>query len=245
MADLRKTPSVQHAVALIRPTVEATILEFEKLDGGIPFTLNPGRRLYKPMMEGAALDWAIRQIEAEKHEKNIKPNVDLVTAFSTYASEAKVPWFRECQSYGFPIGGGVVIPVRPSGFWVREGRLRVLWAQSWKGRTLDPYQRAIFNTILRQTFFVGDFRDAALEFVDLREVVPKAGRSVEVVDGDKLGTVTQAELISALEILLAAFEVYSGRKAERKAAEKAERAEKKRRDRGPDLFDPRDPPADF
>ncbi|MEH0195158.1 hypothetical protein V7S57_03990 [Caulobacter sp. CCNWLY153] len=244
MADLRKTPSVQHAVALIRPTVAATLLELEKLDGGIPFTLNPGRKLFKPLMEGQSLDWAIRQVEADKHAKNIKPNKELVTAFSPYATGANVPWFRECQSYGFPIGGGVVIPVRPSGFWAKDGKLRVLWVQSWKGRTLDPLQRAIFNTILRQTFFVGDFKDAALEFVDLREAVPKAGRSIDVVDGDKLGTVTQDELTGALEILLAAFELHSERKAERRSAERAERAEKKRKDRGPDLFDPRDPPAE-
>lgn len=244
MADLRKTPSVQHAVALIRPTVEATLLELQKLDGGIPFSLNPGRKLFKPMMEGKPLDWAIRQVEADKHVKNIKPNKELITAFAPYAKEAKVPWFRECQSYGFPIGGGVIIPVRPSGFWARDGRLRVLWVQSWKGRTLDPYQRAIFNTILQQTFFVGDFKGAALEFVDLREQAPKAGRDIEVVDGAELGTVTQAELTGALEILLAAFELHSERREERRAAAKAARGAKKRKERGPDLFDPRDPPAE-
>lgn len=243
MADLRKTPSVQHAVALIRPTVEATLLELEKLDGGIPFTLNPGRKLFKPMMEGMPLDWAIRQVEADRHAKNINPNKELVAAFAPYAMGANVSWFRDCQAYGFPIGGGVVIPVRPSGFWARDGRLHVLWVQSWKGRTLDPHQRAIFNTILQQTFFVGDFKDAALEFVDLRERIPRAGRDVEVVDGKKLGTVTQAELSGALEILLAAFELHAERRAERKAARKAERDANRRKDRGPDLFDRGDPPA--
>lgn len=235
MADLRRTPSVQHAVALIRPTVEATVLEMEKLDlAAIPFSLNPGRKLFKPMMEGQPLDWALRQVEADKHEKNIKPNKGLVTAFSDYAVGKKVPWFRECQSYGYPIGSGVIIPVRPSGFWVEDGRLQVLWAQCWKGRTLDPLQRAIFNTILRQTFFVGDFKEAGLEWVDLREKHPRAGREVEVLSGDSLGLVTTAELEEALGILLAAFEVHSERKRERKAAEKTVR---KPKDLGPGLFD--------
>ena len=138
MADLRKTPSVQHAVALIRPTVEATVLEMEKLDlAQIPVTLDPGRRLFKPLMEGQSLEWALRQVAADKHEKNIAPNKGLVTAFAPYATEKKVPWFRECERYLFPIGSGVSIPVRPSGFWVEDGRLRVLWAQCWKGRTLE------------------------------------------------------------------------------------------------------------
>ena len=86
MAVLRRTPSIQHAVALIRPTVEATVLEMEKLDlAKIPFSLNPGRKLFKPMMEGQPLDWALRQVESDRHEKNIKPNKGLVTAFSDYA----------------------------------------------------------------------------------------------------------------------------------------------------------------
>lgn len=236
MADLRRTPSVQHAVALIRPTVDATVLEMEKLDlAAIPFSLNPGRKLFKPMMEGQSLAWALRQVQADKHEKNIKPNMGLVTAFADYATEKKVPWFRECQSYGYPIGSGVIIPVRPSGFCVQNDRLQVLWAQCWKGRTLDPMQRAIFNTILRQTFFVGDFKEAGLEWVDLREKHARAGREVEVVKGDDLGIVTAEELENALGVLLAAFEIHSERKAERKAAERAER---KPKDRGPDLFDP-------
>ncbi len=236
MADLRKTPSVQHAVALIRPTIEATVLEMEKLDvAQIPFSLDPGRKLFKPLMEGQTLDWALRQIEADKHKKNVAPNKGLVTAFAPYAAEKKVPWFRECERYLFPIGSGVSIPVRPSGFWVEDGRLRVLWAQCWKGRTLDPAQRAIFNTILRQTFFVGDFKDATLEWVDLREKMPRAGREVDVVKGDELGTVSAKELEEALRILLAAFELHSERKAARKATGKAERTS---RDRGADLFDP-------
>ena len=45
MADLRRTPSVQHAVALIRDTISATVLEMEKLDAQqIQISLNPGRR---------------------------------------------------------------------------------------------------------------------------------------------------------------------------------------------------------
>jgi hypothetical protein len=236
MTDLRRTPSVQHAVALIRPSVEATVLEMEKLDlAAIPFSLNPGRKLFKPMMEGYSLDWALRQVEAEKHEKNVKPNKGLVTAFADYAAGKKVPWFRECESYGYPIGSRVVIPVRPSGFWVEDGRLRVLWAQCWKGRTLDPMQRAIFNTILRETFFVGDFKDAALEWVDLREKHPRMGREVEVIDGDAFGALTPTELKDALGILLSAFEIHSERKAARKTAEKAGR---KPKDHEPDLFDP-------
>lgn len=242
MADLRRTPSVQHAVALIRPTVEATVLEMEKLDSArIPFSLDPGRRLFKPMMEGQPLEWALRQIEAEKRENNIKPNKGLVAAFATYAAEKEVPWFRDCQSYGYPIGSGVIIPVRPSGFWARDGRLHVLWAQCWKGRTLDPAQKAIFNTILHQTFFVGDFKEAYLEWVDLRERNPGAGREVEVLSGSDLGTVTSGELQQSLGILLEAFEVHSRKRAERRAAEKATRKPKAR---GADLFDSPEKPSD-
>ena len=37
-------------------------------------------------------------------------------------------------------------------------------------RNLELLDAAIFNTILRQRVLVGDFKDAALEWVDLREI---------------------------------------------------------------------------
>jgi hypothetical protein len=225
MADLRRTPSVQHAVALIKPTVADTLLEMQKLDAAcIPFSLNPGRRMFKPLMEGYPLVWVTDQLKLDRKPKNIQPNIGLVTAFEPYAKDKKVPWFRECEMHTYPIGSGVVIPVRPAGFWAEDGRLRVLWPQCWKGRTLDPLQRALFNTILRQTFFVGDFKNAALEFVDLREQVPRKGRDIEIIAGDDLGLVTAAELADYLQILLTAFEQHSTIKAARKAEEAAKRA---------------------
>lgn len=202
MADLRRTPSVQHAVALIRDTVSATVLEMEKLDARqIQISLNPGRRMFKPLMEGQTLDWAIRQLRLEKRPKNIVPNIGLVEAFEPYARGKSVTWFRGCQLHAYPIGGGIIIPVRPAGFWAEGSKLRVLWAQCWKGRTLDPTQRAIFNTILRESFFVGDFKNAELEWVDLREKTPRRGRDIEILPGDTLGTVTRDDLAAYLAIL--------------------------------------------
>jgi hypothetical protein len=222
MADLRRTPSVQHAVALIRDTVPGTVLEMEKLDAAqIPFTLNPGRRLFKPMMEGQPLDWAIRQLQLDRRKKNISPNVGLVTAFEPYAKQKSVSWFRECDAHSYPIGSDIVIPVRPAGFWAESGKLHVLWPQCWKGRTLDKLQRAIFNTILRDSFFVGDFKSAILEWVDLREQAPRRGREIEILDGEELGIVTHDDLRGYLAILVQAFEQHSAVRAEKKAAEKS------------------------
>jgi hypothetical protein len=189
----------------------------EKLDAlQIPFSLNPGRRLIKPLMEGQSLDWALRQLNLEKRKKDISPNVGLLKAFEPYARNKKVDWFRECEVIGYPIGRGVVIPVRPAGFWSERRKLCVLWPQCWKGRTLDPQQRAIFGTILRDAFFVGDFKDARLEWVDLQEKFPREGRSLEVLPGDELGYVSQTELGEYLNILLTAFEEYSVTKAREK-----------------------------
>ena len=235
MADLRRTPSVQHAVALIKDTVPATVREMEKLDAAqIPFSLNPGRRMFKPLMEGQSLDWVLRQLRLDRRQKNIVPNTGLVEAFEPYARGKAVPWFREWELHAYPIGAGVIIPVRPAGFWVEGGRLSVLWPQCWKGRTLDPVQRALLNTILRETFFVGDFKGAALEWVDLREQTPRAGREIEILTGDDLGVVSQSDLAEHLNILVTAFELHSMAKAERKAKEKASQ---KPRDIGPNLFD--------
>lgn len=227
MVDLRKTPGLQHTVALMTDTVAGTVLNLERLDAAkISISLNPGRRLFKPMMEGRPVDWAVRMCKLEKPH-NVDPNIGLVEAFAPYAAGKAVPWFNACEKHFYPISSGVVVPVQPSGYLAEDGRLKVLWVQSWKGRTLDPLQKSIFNTILRDTFFVGDFKDAPLEWLDLREHKKGQGREIEVLTGDEMGTVSRADLVEYMRILLAAFEQYSAAKAARKAAEKAEAAKQK------------------
>lgn len=235
MVDLRKTPGLQHTVALIAGTVPGTVRNFERLDAAqISISLNPGRRLFKPLMEGQPLDWAVRMCRLEKPH-NVDPNIGLVEAFAPYAAGKEVPWFNACDKHFYPISSGVVVPVQPAGYWAEDGKLKVLWVQSWKGRTLDPLQKAIFNTILRETFFVGDFKDSALEWLDLREHKKGQGREIETLTGDELGVVSRADLVEYMRILLAAFDEYSAAKAARKATEKAEAA-KKKPDKGMPLF---------
>jgi hypothetical protein len=239
MADLRRTPSLQHAVALIADTVPGTVRNMRKLDAArIEITLNPGRALFKPMMEGFGLPWALRQLEGEKPH-NVAPNKDLVSAFAPYAEHSRVPWFRECDMIGYPIGPNIVMPVRPAGFWPTSGRLRVLWVQSWKGRTLDPLQRAIFATILRETFFVGDFKTAKLDWVDLRAQTPRGPRCIEELDGDLLGSITREELAEYLSILLEAFRIFKAEKDKARAEVRAAAREEARRNPPPagPLFD--------
>jgi hypothetical protein len=234
MVDIRKTPSLQHMAALTADSVDATVRNLERFDAAkIKISLNPGRRLFKPLMEAQDLEWALRQLQREKAH-NILPNIGLLEAFAPYAEDKRVGWFRECEKHFFPIGPGVAIPVQPTGFWNEGGVLKVLWVQAWKGRTLDPFQRALFNTILRETFFVGDFKGSPLEWLDLRQISKGRGREIEVLNGDALGFVSREELTEILRIFLTAFEVYAARKEARKAAEKGSR---RPRDEGPNLFD--------
>jgi hypothetical protein len=238
MADLRRTPSLQHAVTLIRDSVSATLAEFEALDEKrIGINLNPGRRLFRPLMEGQPLDWAIRQLSLEKYDPVIKPNIGLVSAFAPYAKEKVVAWFRECDTHPYRIGADLAIPVRPAGFWSERGKLHVLWPQCWKSRTLDSTQRAIFNTILRDCFFVGDFKTAELEWVDLREKIPDQGRSLEVLPGEALGTVTRDDLKDYLAILVSAYEQHSLAKVKRKAEHKAQVKAERESERDSSLFE--------
>jgi len=226
MVDIRKTPSLQHAVALIADTVPGTVRNLERLDAAkIAISLNPGRRLFKPMMEGQTVGWAVGQCKLAKPH-NVGPNIDLVEAFGPFAADKAVRWFRESEKLFYPIGSGVVMPVQPAGFWAHDGKLQVLWVQSWKGRTLDPLQKAIFHTVLREALFVGDFKEADLEWLDLREQAKGSGRGIEVLNGDQLGLVSRAELAEYLRILLAAFEQYADTKAKRRTEERAEAAKR-------------------
>lgn len=238
MVDLARTPSAQHAVAMIADTVEGTVRNFEKLEAArISISLEPGRRLFKPMMEGFGVDWAVRQCEAER-EKNIKPNIGLVEAFGPYAAEKAVDWFRAYEPQYYPIGSGVLMPVKPSGFWFEGGRPRILWVQCWKARTLDPLQKRIFHTILQRSVVVGDFKDAEIEWVDLRETRPGKGRDVEVLHGSALGTVSDDELQAYLQILLSAFQQYKSDRDRRRAEG---RASERSRPQGPMPLFPDDP----
>lgn len=224
MADLRRTPSLQHAVWLIKSNVEDTVIEMRKLEAAkITISLNPARQALKLLMQGYDVEWVVKQFSLLPYEKNIKPNTDVVRAFAPYAVEKSVDWFREFRPASYRIGRGVFIPVRPSGYWAEGGRLHVLWAQCWKGRTLDPLQLAILNTILLDSVLIDDFRGAQFEWLDLSEVTPKKGRERHVIYGDQIGTVTEAELKFYLDILLTAFEQFSAEKAARRATERAER----------------------
>jgi hypothetical protein len=238
MVDIRKTPSLQHMAALAADTVAATVRNLELFDAAqISISLNPARRLFKPLMEARDLDWAVRQLAGEKAH-NIKPNIGLVEAFAAYAADKRVRWFNECEKTSFKISSSAAIPVQPAGYWSDGGVLRVLWVQAWKGRTLDPFQRRLFNTVLHDAFFVGDFKNSPLEWLDLRETVKGAGRDIEVLDSDALGFLSPSELTEVLAIFLSAFDVYAARRAARKEAEKASRKPKD----GPSLFDR--PPED-
>lgn len=221
-----KTPSLQHTVALMRSSVDGTLREFQLLEAArIDFNYFPSKSLYKPLMERTfTLVQALDQIKRTKNPKAIKPNSDLIEAFTTYASGKEVRWFNPYPRDIFPIAPGVGIPINPAGFWAEDGRLKLLWVQTWKGRTLDPLQKAIFNTILDRRVFVGDdWKDAQLEWVDLRSPNARSPRGVEVLGRDSFDILTDEELKRHLDILLEAFERFSEIRATRRTREKADK----------------------
>ena len=169
------------------------------------------------MMEGFTLDWAIAQCNLSRRPQDIKPNIDLLTAFDRFARGRAVPWFRLYSRDYYPIGPGIFMPINPHGFWAQDGKLRLLWAQSWKLATLSPLQKAIFNTILDQRVFVGDFKNAGLEWVDLREKIKGKGRDIEILGRSDLGLISYEELKRYLDILYGAFFAYSEEAKAKKA----------------------------
>lgn len=232
------TPSLQHVVTLMRPTVAATKREFEALERAvIGFNYSSFDRLAKAMMEGAfTTDQALAQCAILKNEKARKPNADLVAAFGIYSdSKTQAAWFKPYPKDLFPIASGVAIPINPTGLWVDDGKLKVLWVQKWKGRTLDPLQKTIFHTVLDRRVFVGDdFGGADLEFVDLRSPSTNCDREVEVLNRRHFEVLSDAELKEHFDILLEAFVEFAG--------ERSDRREKDKREREPSpmpLFDPR------
>jgi hypothetical protein len=230
MADLRHTPSVQHAVALIGRTVEQTIRNFERLEKvrGLP-SLAPGRRLVKPLMEGYSLEWALKQCEGLK-VRDRAANKNLLTAFAPYAAGKSVRWFRPYPLEPYPIGQGVVIPLNPYGFWSDGSRLHLLWVQSWKDHTLDDLQKAILYTMFEQRIFVGEFKNAEFEWVDLREKKKGGGRDREVLYRSNFNALTASELKYYIDILYSAFREYDPARRQRQAAEKASQSHKRKDD---------------
>jgi hypothetical protein len=236
---LKNTPSIQHAVTLIQRDVAGTVREFEKLEASkIDFSYRPTDRLIKPLMEGSiSPELAVRLCEAVKNPKGAKANAELVQAFGGYVRGKKVAWFNPYPVETYRISPDIGIPINPSGYWVDEGVLKVLWLQKWKNRTLDPIQRAILHTILDRRVFAGDdFSGADLEWVDLRAPDKKSSRVVEVRNRKDFGLLSDAELKAYLDILLEAFNQYSIGRARRKAEEK-EREKERRSEELLPLFD--------
>lgn len=225
-ANLSNTPSLQHAVTLIRPTVEGTKQEFERLDKAvIDFNYFAFDHLVKPLMEGVfSIEDAERQCAGLKNEKARKPNAELIRAFGVYSKEKAVPWFRQFPRDFYPIAPGIRIPVNPAGFWAEGGKLKVLGVQKWKGKTLDQLQRAILFTILNQRIFVGDdFRNAEFEWVDLRAPRRNAEREVQVLTRANFDVLTDNELKRHMDILLEAFLLFRSERDARRAEERSRR----------------------
>lgn len=225
-AGLKNTPSLQHTVALMGPDVQSTIRNFEILEAAkIDFNYRLANQLYKPLMLGIfSLDQALEQCDLLKKPRAAKANRGLIDAFGVYAADKTVPWFNNYPTDIFPISAGVGIPINPPGFWAENGRLKLLWVQAWKGRTLNPLQKAIFYTILSQRVFVGeDFSNAEFEWVDLRSPHPKAGRGVEVLHRKDFDLLTDGELKWHLDILLEAFNEFATGRDQRKEEEKRSR----------------------
>ena len=223
---LKTTPTLQHTVALMRSDVASTLREFELLEAAkIDFNYLPATRLYKPLMENVfTTAQAVDQCKRIKNPKGVKPNSELIEAFGIYAADKKVAWFNAYPRDIYPIAPGVGIPLNPHGFWAEGGKLRLLWVQTWKGRTLDPLQKAIFHTILDRRVFVGDdFGSAELEWIDLRAPDRKSPRGVEVLNRKSFDLLTDDELKRHLDILLEAFAEFSQARDARKSKEKAER----------------------
>lgn len=223
---LINTPSLQHTVTLMRPTIAATKREFDSLERAqIDFNYFAFDKLAKPLMEGTfTLEQALSQCAKLKNEKAQKPNAALVSAFSAYAEKKRASWFNYYPRDSFPIAPGVGIPINLTGFWVDNGKLKVMWVQKWKGRTLDPLQKAIFHTVMDRRVFVGDdFGPADLEWVDLRAPRSRGEREIEVLNRDKFETLSDEELKRHLDVLLEAFVEFSAEKQARKEKERSEK----------------------
>lgn len=135
-------------------------------------------------------------------------NKNLLRAFAPYAEGKSIRWFRPYPSEPYPIGQGIAIPLNPFGFWSDGQRLRLLWVQTWKDRTLDDLQKSILYTMFQQRIFLGEFKNAEFEWVDLREQVKGTGREIEVLYRSNFRALAAEELRHYTDILYEAFREY-------------------------------------
>ncbi len=235
--DFKNTPTLQHAVYLIGPTVEDTAENIRRLRRAAPpYRLDIARRLLAAIFQGQTVDWALRQAETIRDEALRKATKEILICVETYLSSVTVKWFRPVATFPYPIGRGLAIPVNPLGMISDGEKIRLLWAQMWRTRTLNPEQFNIHGAVLERAVFAIETDITELEWMEMSVPAGAKERELRLRGRDAYAPMADADLAAALDRLAAAVEIVNG-----EAVEPSRRKGGKKDPKSGELFPDHDP----
>lgn len=240
--DFKNTPTLQHAVYLIGPTVEDTAENIRRLRRSTPpYRLDVARQLIarvfqlraddRPEVQRDAVDWAKRQAETIPDPALRKATKEILACVETYLDSVTVRWFRPVATFPYPIGRGLAIPVNPLGMISDGEKIRLLWAQMWRTRTLNPDQFNIHGAVLERAVFAIETDITELEWMEMSIPAGAKERELRLRGRDAYALMDDANLAAALDRLATAVQIVNS-----EAVEPSRRKGGKRDPKNGDLF---------
>lgn len=228
-----RTPSLQHAAYLIGHDIPTTVENIRRLRRSAPpYRLDLARQLIVAVLKGQAHDWAVKQAEAHRDEDVKRATLEILACLQDYLASVKVAWFRPVATFPYPIGRGLFIPINPLGMISDGEKIRLLWPQIWRSRTLNPMQFNVFGAVLERAVFAIETDITELEWMEMSVPAGAKKRELRLRGREAYAPLADADLVANLDRLAEAVEIVNG-----EAVEPSRRRGGRRDPKTGDLFD--------
>jgi hypothetical protein len=206
-----RTPTLQHASYLIGPDVPTTANNIHRLrKGAPPYRLAVARQLIVAVLKGQSFEWAKRQADTIADEALRRATKEILFCLKQYLTSVRVSWFRTIETFPYPIGRGLVIPINPLGMISDGEKIRLLWPQLWRTRTLNPMQFNVFGGVLERAVYAVEPDITELEWMEMSVPAGAADRELRLRGRDAYAPISDEELAATLDRLAEAVEIVNG-----------------------------------
>lgn len=162
---LNKPPAVENWSRMQYPDVARTAKRlFSFIKGGPNWNYNICRSCARYYIEdGIDRQVAERIVSSKGSELGRKYNAEAVAAFFDLVEESPIEGVRAFDQMveWFPLGPGVVVPIRPLAVVRLEGQFAPIFLNPWSEIAFDEYQASLYMTVLEKSIFrLTDFENS-------------------------------------------------------------------------------------
>jgi hypothetical protein len=200
IAEIRRPPSVANWVRLNARRRDETAKRITR------FVLSKPRHALAAIYRLIA-DYVTLAVTAETVNKGLSHIADpLVRKLGREILSQTLPWLEENEvrgieafhdsNYPFPIGRGIIIPVKPTFVYNKDGRLTPVFIVGWSSIPFDDFQKRLFGAVIQRAILTQEgFEDSdALVLFVPRIKNSKSERRVHPMWVRQLEPMSDAEL---------------------------------------------------